>query len=123
MTEKLKNTLEQHVLWLRGEGGKKADLSGCNLIRAFSVEIVSDNPSEGLLSKETVLETELENYLSRNVPNCNFDVKRINSDDRCRYFRHYMPTNKTTARHSYKENHQLHKSGNFVKIYISEVFV
>lgn len=91
-------------------------------VRAFSVEIVSDNTSEGLLSKETVLETELEKYLSINVPNCNVDLGRISSDNRCKYFQHYMPKNKTTAKHSYKENHQLHKSGNFVKLYISEVF-
>jgi hypothetical protein len=91
-------------------------------VRAFSVEIVSDNPLEGLLSKQTVWETELENYLSSNVPNCIVDLQRIHSDDRCKYFQHYMPTNKTTAKHSYKENHQLHRSGNFVKLYISEVF-
>jgi len=91
-------------------------------VRAFSVEIVSDNPAEGLLSKETVLESELERYLSSNVPNCTVDLQRIHSDDRCKYFQHYMPNNKTTAKHSYKENHQLHKSGNFVKLYISEVF-
>jgi hypothetical protein len=29
--EELKNTLEQHRLWLRGEGGQRADLSGCDL--------------------------------------------------------------------------------------------
>jgi hypothetical protein len=91
-------------------------------VRAFSVAIVSDNPSEGLLSMETVLETELEKYLSSNVPSCNVDLERISSDDRCKYFKHYMPKNKTTAKHSYKENHHLHKSGNFVKLYISEVF-
>ena len=91
-------------------------------VRAFSVEIVSDNPSQGLLSKETVKEIDLENYLKDKAANCNVDFNRIYSDERCRYFQHYMPTNKTTARHSYKENHKLHKSGNFVKLYISEVF-
>lgn len=91
-------------------------------VRAFSVEIVSDNPADGLLSKETVFENFLADYLSSKVPNCKVDLERIYTDDRCRYFQHYMPTNKTTAKHSYKENHRLHKSGNFVKLYISEVF-
>ena len=91
-------------------------------VRAFSVEIVSDNPADGLLSKETVFENCLADYLSTKLPDCNVDLKRIYTDDRCRYFQHYMPTNKTTAKYSYKENHQLHKSGNFVKLYISEVF-
>jgi len=91
-------------------------------VRAFSIEVVSDNPAEGLLSKETVSEKDIEKYLSTKVPNCNVDLKRIYTDDRCRYFQHYMPTNKTTAKHSYKENHKLHKSGNFVKLYISQVF-
>lgn len=90
-------------------------------VRAFSVEIVSDNPADGLLSKQTVLENELEFYLSSKAPLCNVDFTRIYTDDRCRYFQHYMPMNKTTAKHSYKENHKLHKSGNFVKLYISEV--
>jgi hypothetical protein len=90
-------------------------------VRAFSVEIVSDNPRDGLLSKETIKETEIESYLKTNVPDCIVDLKRIYTDDRCRYFQHYMPTNKTTARHSYKENNNLHRSGNFVKLYISEV--
>lgn len=91
-------------------------------VRAFSVEIISDNPADGLLSKETVNENRLADYLASKVPNCEVDLKRIYTDDRCRYFQHYMPTNKTTAKHSYKENHLLHKSGNFVKLYISEVF-
>lgn len=93
-----------------------------NVVRVFSVEIVSDNQADGLLSKETVDENCLADYLSIKVPNCKVDLKRICTDDRCRYFQHYMPTNKTTAKHSYKENHRLHKSGNFVKLYISEVF-
>jgi hypothetical protein len=91
-------------------------------VRAFSVEIVSDNHADGLLSKETVNENCLADYLSSKVPNCEVDLERIYTDDRCRYFQHYMPANKTTAKHSYKENHRLHKSGNFVKLYISEVF-
>ena len=91
-------------------------------VRAFSVEIVSDNPADGLLSKETIDENDLANYLECKVPNCRVDLGRIYTDDRCRYFQHYMPTNKTTTKHSYKKNHRLHKSGNFVKLYISEVF-
>ena len=91
-------------------------------VRAFSVEIVSDNPAEGVLSKETVDENCLADYLAAKVPNCKVDLERIYTDDRCRYFRHYMPMNKTTAKHSYKENHRLHKFGNYVKLYISEVF-
>lgn len=91
-------------------------------VRAFSVEIVSDNPSEGLLSKETVSQNELGNYLSSKAPNCIVDLQRIYTDGRCKYFQHHMPTNKTTAKNSYKENNQLHRSGNFVKLYISEVF-
>lgn len=91
--------------------------------RSFSVEIVSDNPADGLLSKETVSENDIAVYLSNKVPKCNVDLQRIYQDDRCKYFQHYMPTNKTTTQHSYKENNQLHKSGNFVKLYISEVFI
>lgn len=91
-------------------------------VRAFSVEIVSNNPADGLLSKETVFENHLADYLLSKVPDCNVDLNRIYTDDRCRYFRHYMPTNKTVTMHSYKENNQLHKAGNFVKLYISEVF-
>lgn len=92
------------------------------VVRAFSVEIVSNNPADGLLSKETVYENGLADYLLSKAPDCNVDLQRVYTDDRCRYFQHYMPKNKTTAKHSYKENHKLHKSGNFVKIYISEVF-
>lgn len=98
------------------------DANNVLAVRAFSVEIVSDNPKEGLLSKETVFENYLADYLLSKVPYCSVNLKRIYTDDRCRYFRHYMPTNKTTTKHSYKENHQLHTSGNFVKLYISEVF-
>lgn len=91
-------------------------------VRAFSVEIVSDNQKDGLMSKQTVSQNDLENYLKDKAANCNVDFERIYTDERCRYFQHYMPKNKTTARHSYKENYKLHKSGNFVKLYISEVF-
>ena len=90
-------------------------------VRAFSVEIVSDNPADGLLSKETVFENCLADYLSSKVPDCKVDLQRIYTDDRCKYFMHYMPKNRTVTMHSYKENNQLHKAGNFVKLYISEV--
>jgi hypothetical protein len=33
-TEELQHTLEQHELWLRGEGGQRANLSECNLSAA-----------------------------------------------------------------------------------------
>jgi hypothetical protein len=33
-TEQLQHTLEQHKLWLRGEGGQRADLRGAYLSRA-----------------------------------------------------------------------------------------
>ena len=92
-------------------------------VRAFNILIVSDNPEKGLLSEEKVLEKDIEKYLSTKVPNCNVDFKRIYADNRCRYFRHYMPTNKTVAQSSYKENNKLHDSGNFVKLYISEFFI
>jgi len=90
--------------------------------RNYSVEIISDNPKEGLLSKETVVESELENYIQNKSFDCKVNVNRILSDERCKYFKHFMPANTTSARNSYKENHQLHKAGNFVKIYISQVF-
>lgn len=91
--------------------------------RMFSIEIVSDNPEDGLISKETVNENGIAAYLERKVPICNVNLKRILTDNRCRYFQHYMPSQTTTAKNSYKENNRLHKSGNFVKVYISEVFV
>ena len=87
----------------------------------FSVEIVSDNPSDGLTSKQTVPENCLADYLLKEVPNCTIDLNRIYTDDRCRYYRHYMPANKTTTMHSHNENNELHKAGNYVKVYISEV--
>ena len=102
---------------------KPIDANNVLAVRKFSIEIVSDDPKQGLLSKETVSQDELENYLSSKVPECIVDLQRIYTDNRCKYFEHYMPKNKTTAKHSYKENHQLHKSGNFVKLYISEVFI
>ena len=95
--------------------------------RVFTVQIISDNYQDGALSEQKVFESNLTDPLlyadSAVIPNCNVSFEHIFNDKRCRYFQHYMPINQTVPRHSYKKCHDLFKSGNRVKIFISERFV
>lgn len=91
--------------------------------RVFTVQIISDNYQDGALSEQKVFESNLTDYLKNATPNCNVSFEQIFNDKRCRYFQHYMPINQTVPRHSYKKCHDLFKSGNRVKIFISERFV
>ena len=90
--------------------------------KTYIVCVVDDDFSKGLISEDTIKESNLESFLKDKVPNCTLKFSKIFNDKRCRYFRHYMPANETIAQNSYKKDAQLFHSGNRVKVYVSERF-
>lgn len=82
--------------------------------------VITANDFANVLHEETISEENLKQKVSELAPECNVDWNRVFTDKRCKYFRHFMPINKTIAKHSYKENSSVYKSGNNVKIYITE---
>ena len=82
--------------------------------------IVTEQAGTRVLYDGAIPEAELKDRLAKIAPECNVNWKMILEDKRCRYFQHYMPADVTVTQHSYKRRNELHKSGNIVKVYISE---
>lgn len=82
--------------------------------------IITQDDFKGVSHEEVVAEENLQKRLLELAPDCNIDWHKVFKDERRRYFKHYMPANKTTSKHSHKDNHILFKEGNNVKVYISE---
>lgn len=82
--------------------------------------IVTTNDAKSIRHEEIVTKEAIKQRLAEIISECNIDWERVFNDDRCKYFLHYMPANVTTTKHSYEKNNILHKSGNIVRVYISE---
>lgn len=88
-------------------------------MKKYNVIVTADD-FRSVLHEEVLSEDAIKQRVTELAPDCNIDWTKIFTDKRCLYFQHYMPSNKTTTQHSYKENNRLYKSGNLVKVYISE---
>ena len=88
-------------------------------MKRYNVIVTADD-FRSVRHEEVATEETIKQRLAELAPECNIDWTKIFTDKRCLYFQHYMPADKTTTQHSYKENSTLHKSGNLVKVYISE---
>lgn len=84
--------------------------------------IITSEDFKSIASKWTFEQLDtVKRHVSLNAPDCKIDWETVANDKRCKFFRHYMPANETTAEHSYKRCNELLKSGSNVRVYISKV--
>ena len=88
-------------------------------MKIYNVIVLADD-FKSVKHEQIITQEDLKIKLLELAPECEIDFDKIFTDKRCIYFRHYMPVNKTTTMHSYKENAELHNKKNVVKVYISE---
>jgi hypothetical protein len=87
----------------------------------FLVQIISDDPKQGVEKEYTLNEMDLGLFLARNYPDCYGNIFGGYRDKRCRHYLYWMPSKEVTTRNSHKVNTSQQSAGNTVKIYISQL--
>ncbi len=88
--------------------------------KRYKIEVTAED-FKSLKFEEIVTSETIKERLAEIAPDCNIDFERVFTDARCKFFRHYMPANKTIALNAHKKGAELHKAGNNTKVYISAV--